>query len=166
MPRLLAALFEVGFDYGLNRLWSAQDSAENAASTVATVVSVTTILLIALRVALFEAAAKSLRRSVPPIVRTLRALALAALRVAGTGVQAVLVTLIEYRLIATVVAITAVVTIAAIISVGAVSAVVAIVIAAVVIDARALNCLFTANGLFAAFAFAIVAPIAIPGLIV
>lgn len=51
------------FAFSLNVICSgtAKDAAENAASIVTTVVTVAAILLIALRVALFEAAAKSLR---------------------------------------------------------------------------------------------------------
>jgi hypothetical protein len=65
MPRCARGIFEVGFE--LANSGPAKDAAENTASTVATV-SITAVLSIALRVALFEAAAKGLRRSVPPIV--------------------------------------------------------------------------------------------------
>src|SRR5580765_3530524 len=111
----------------------AKDAAENAAGATAGVaiaaVSIAAVLSEALCVALLEAAAKRLRGSVLPIVRSLRAVALTTLRVARAGVQAVLVTLVHGCLIAlaTVVAIATVVAVITIVAVVPVATIVTVI---------------------------------------
>ena len=68
MPRGASRHFEVRPDYVLADSRPAKDTAENAASIAVAAVSITAVLSITLGIALLEAAAKGLRRSIPPIV--------------------------------------------------------------------------------------------------
>jgi hypothetical protein len=116
---------------------AAQDCAQNIsdiaariAPSVAAVVG-TAILAETCFIALHEAIAKSLRRGVTVVVRTLRAVALTTLRVTRAGVQASLITLVLCNLVAVVVAaivvaIPAVILVATILASVVVSAIVAI----------------------------------------